>query len=446
MILIVSAGAPQGRGGQRGSEPPSAAGRRSIHSQRVGAPASGPAAPTEAEIRAAVGQLNHPGPARRRAAIRQLAHWGPVVFPALEQAAAGPDLEAALLARDLLEEFQSAILVGAGVRLHVNPPRIAWDEPISLTVYAHNPTTGPIRVPWPAPRKVTTTRPVPDDAGQVAAMLDAADFLTVTAPDGEQLDLRVEPLERNRAVYRAVDARARGTPPSHTIAPGATARLEIPQFNRGWARYPMLSAGRYTIKLAYQPKWKDESWTQEGFGLVEADPITVEVHREAPELIRRSPRPVLLSVERAGDTLIAGLQNTWDRELWINLNVGGDLLVYAMIEWRLFPRQGGDMETLTLKTETTGPQFRMDRVRRLAPGERLVISVMPLAVIGRRIRQEGVSESSAFDLTVRYTHLAAGEQLRERLRHRIRAADVPTHLFSGSVSSEPISLASLESK
>src|SRR5690606_2720089 len=158
--------------------------------------------------------LNHPSITQRRAAIRQLAEWGPVIFPDLRRAASSSDLEAALSARDLLTELESAIFLGARVRLEVSRQRVRWDEPFSLTVIATNTTPGPLRAPWPAPTAPVSTvrdappepgargrqpasRPAFTDAEQVAAMMDVADFLVVTGPDGRAIELRVEGIERD---------------------------------------------------------------------------------------------------------------------------------------------------------------------------------------------------------------------------------------------------------
>src|SRR5690554_5831938 len=64
-----------------------------------------PVPPGEDQIRQAIRDLNHPSPSRRREAVRQLADWGPLAFDALAQVAAGPELEPALLARDLLRQM-----------------------------------------------------------------------------------------------------------------------------------------------------------------------------------------------------------------------------------------------------------------------------------------------------------------------------------------------------
>src|SRR5262245_52041125 len=123
-----------------------------------------PAAVSQDQIRSAIRDLNHPAIARRRAAIRQLAGWGPVAFPELRQAAQDRNLEAALSARTLLAELESALMLGARVRIELNKSRVAWNEPVNLTVFADNRTAAPMRVPWPKPPAQPATRGILTEA------------------------------------------------------------------------------------------------------------------------------------------------------------------------------------------------------------------------------------------------------------------------------------------
>ncbi len=401
------------------------------------APAGTPVAPSTEQIRQVIGQLNHPVLIRRRAAIRQLAEWGPLVFPELRRAAAGSNLEAALSARDLLAELESAILIGAKVRLSVDRARVAWNEPITLSVHAHNTTTGPLRVPWAAP----TTKPaagVTADAIQVAGMMDAADFLTVIGPDDREIELRVEPIERDPAVYEAVDIRVH-TPPTQVIEGGKDARLDILLFNRGWARYPMLAAGKYTISFGYQPRWKDDSWTKAGFGCVRGEPVTVEISPGAPAAIRKAGVALELRIKRSAETLEAELASTWDTLQWINLNVGGPLSTHARIEWQLIPVQD-NAEPIDLEPPTGEPRFDGKLLTRIAAGERLVISRVSMAAVRDRLRESAPNATVSFVARVRYTYLSSPNQLRDELTGRGQKVEIPTQLFSGSVSSEEFPL------
>jgi hypothetical protein len=413
--------------------------------------------PSEDEVRRAVRQLNHPSLSQRRAAIRRLAGWGPLAFPELRRASKSGNLEAALSARDLLEELESAILIGADVRLEVSQtrplagettrpltaeasaPRIAWDEPITITVCATNPTAGPLRVPWAEPG-VAASRPAGgriSDHEQVARMMDAADFLVVTGPDGRRVELRVEPIDRDPDVFRAVDVRARGTPPSHLVPAGQAARLEIPLFNRGWARYPLLAAGRYTLSFEYQPQWKDASWTKDGFGCVRGRPITIEVTNSAPAVVRNGGIALKLSVRPAGSMLQAVLESTWDLPLWINTNLGGVPKTHARLDWQVIQTNRDNAEPTVVESVAGSPTFDAAKVVELRPGESVVLSTLPAEEVRRALgRASGDRHLGAkdFSIQVHYSWLSNPTELRDVLSERGHAADVPTQMFSGAVS------------
>ncbi len=415
------------------------------------APATAPAAapdrqpiaePTPGNIRAAVRDLRHPSPARRQAATERLAAWGPIAFPQLREAAAGSDLEAALLARDLLAELQDAIFLGARVRLEIEPAQVAWDQPFDLVLVAENITPGPLRVPWPAPpasQPASAPAGAAVDATQVAAMMDIADFLTVTGPDGAALDVRVDPIERDEAVFEAVSVRAGDSPPSHELAPGASSRLRVEAFNRGWARYPMLVAGRYRIAFAYQPRWRDPRWNEAGYGRVSAAPVEAEITSTAPAQARRGSRPLDMELRRADGYVEAWLLSTWDRVQWVNLNLGTDLDTQARIEWRLQPLRDGEVEPVTFESDMTGDRFELERVRPIEPaGSLLIARVDERQLLERGLKDE--VQSQVLEVTARYSHPQARLPLMGRLKELGRERVLPLELFTGSAASAVITI------
>lgn len=403
-------------------------------------PTTQPARPTAEQIRKAVRELSHPVHVRRRAAIRQFAEWGPMAFPELRRVISSSDHEAALSARDLLAELQSAILIGAQIRLELDRTRAAWNEPIALVVHASNPSSDPIVVPWAA-TKAPATQPAAIDAQQVGALLDAADFLVVTGPTGETLDPRVDPIEREPLVYSAVNARAHGTPPSHPMAAGATDDLRIPLFNRGWARYATLAPGKYTIAFAYQPDWSDESWTKDGFGLVKSEPVTLEITEPAPEAIQSATVPLAMKVREEASNYIAELECTWDRALSVNLNWGDIDETHALLEWRIEPKDDkAQDEPVRWIPEGGGKPYKAAEVRSLKPGERLIIGRAPKSALAAKARLIAPDSNAAVNITARYVHLPNPAQIRQALEEQSNDAPVPRDLFSGTVTSEPESM------
>jgi hypothetical protein len=360
-----------------------------------------------------------------------------LAFNELKEAAEGPNLESALSARDLLKELESALLLGAEVQLKLSTARIRWDEACSLTVVVRNPSSAFMHVPW----VVAASQPAGaklNDVEEVSRMMDAGDFLTVTNPVGRAVDMRVEPIERDAEVYQAVDLRAKGKPPTSTIAPKQEMRLVLSGFNRGWARYPMLRKGKYTVGFSYQPRWKDESWTQSGFGLVTGTPITIEVTEDAPQEVIASTTPMEMQVKRVGETFQAELVNTWDLPQWFNLNFGGSLSTHAKLEWHILASRVDNAEPIELRTDPPEKEFRGDNVVRLAPAEHKVIAHVSVAQVHDRIREAVNDRDVPFVLRSRYVHLLTPGQLREELAKTNKPTEVPVHLFTGAVSSEDV--------
>lgn len=400
-------------------------------------PASLPPEPSQADIRRVVEELGHPIPSRRQAARRQLVRWGARVAGELRRAAQEQNLEASLEARDLLEELDSAFFHGGQVGLEVNRTAVDWDEPFDVTVVVHNPTRGPIRVTWAAPATAPAGRRASEAVSQVEAMFDVADFLQVRDPRGQEVDLRTDPIDRDPGVKAAVEQRARNSPSGHLVEPGETARLRIAEFNRGWARFPMLEQGKYRISVWYQPPWRDEKWVKEGLGLTASPPIEVEVRRGAPQAILDANRPLRLLLTRSGDDLVVELHNLWDRPQWVNLDMGVDPETQALLTWRVFQADRADAEPVALSPRMVLPE-RADRMPRLAPNEKIELARTTVSDLWKSLRAAGGGHPGWFEVTARYQFLGNVEGLRAAMAARKRQVDVPAGLFSGSPTSNEI--------
>lgn len=394
--------------------------------------------PDPKQVSAAVHDLNHPSPSRRRQAVRQLAAWGPLAFDELNRAADGPAFESALLARDLLRELGNVFFVGAEVRLEVDRHEFAWDEPITLTVHVLNRSAGPVLVPWSPPADPPAVRQ--DDPAQVGAMLDIADYLRVTGPDGEPVGFRTDPIERGTAVSEEVELRAGDQPPVHAISPGGGETLVVTRFNRGWARYPLLEGGKYAVQFVYQPAWEDAAWVEQGFGRVASSQVELAVSQAAPESIRASRTPMRLTLVREHDGLVGTLQSCWDRDLWVNLNFGGPIETHARLEWSPQPHDRPVIEPFQLPADATGAMFQSGLLRQLGPGESFMLTRRSVAELRRQLGALGEQDPDAALLSLRYINLAGAESLRQALRGAARGQAVPTQLFNGSLSSDALPL------
>jgi hypothetical protein len=249
------------------------------------------------------------------------------------------------------------------------------------------------------------------------------------------VELRFEPLDGDPAVYEAATTRAGRNPPSHLLAPGGEVTLQVRQFNRGWARYPLLAAGRYWIAFAYQPEWKDASWTVEGLGRVQAGPVTLEVVQAAPESIRHATRPLELTLQRRGEHIEATVVSTWDRAIWLNLGFGPDPRRYAKLQWRFKP--AGSAETQVWEPE---PEARAapvgERIKRLESGAAIPIAQIALGEVYPRARRATATSPSRCEVALRYMSVVPAGRIRDELRAKAPTAEVPTTVFTGALLSE----------
>jgi hypothetical protein len=175
---------------------------------------------------------------KREQITRQIAEVGPAAIPYLRRELHNPRQEIAFAARELMQELEEVFFCGVSIRLEADPPRIRWDQPLCLRVVVENGSPFEAKLPWDT-HPDTTTRPA-SIAAQVGAMLDVGDFLEVTSPRNEPVDLRVDPIGNDRDVEAAVNERTTGGPVS-MLAAGQRSTLDLPEFNHGWARYPLLS-------------------------------------------------------------------------------------------------------------------------------------------------------------------------------------------------------------
>ena len=310
--------------------------------------------------------------------------------------------------------------------------RIRWDEPIVLTIRVDNPTAGDVRVSWPTDGAAGDAQGAADDATQVAALMDVADFLAVSAPSGESVELRVDPIEQDTAVHRVVSVRAGAAPPSQVIPPGGSARLTVPQWNRGWARFPTLGRGTYSIRFEYQPPWKDAAWIAQGVGAVLSNTVQIEVVEPAPPSIQQATRPMELRLREEHHQIIGELRNLWDRELYINLNMGGPLETHARLEW-CRAADAGEAGPFTLEGDATGRDFAPERLKVLAPGETARVADSAVALLLKQARSPSAGDGEPVEVALRYVHLATPDALRRSLRQKGRRESIPTQVFSGAV-------------
>jgi hypothetical protein len=415
-------------------------------------------APPEAigkNIRQWIEQLGDVSYPQRRAARRELILIGPETVPYLQQARSSEDHETAVRAQEIIDTFRDMMLAGARVTLEFDPPRVRWDEAATLVVNIDNRSPIPCETPF-APGSARAAQE--SDAAQVGAMHDLADFLVVRGPDAEEIMLTTDLITEDPLVERAVTLRAQTTQ-AESLPPGATSTYRLREYNRGWARYRMLSAGTYEVQVHYQPQWADEELSRRHAGLVQSNVARLEVLNDAPAPVRHDHTYLHADVQREGDELIAYVTNAHDRPIHVNVSWGFQPHLHAQIVWQAnWPsqedpdRDAADEDAREVLEATWKPPaesgFRLDRIRRLAPGERCEIARVALDELdharGARLPDRG-NVHWRFRYTNRLSRAAVVDGTLDAVDvpAPIRAllSDLPVGMFRGAVASQPIPVA-----
>jgi len=278
----------------------------------------GPATPEE--VARLVQELGDPDYETRVFATRRLCAIGPPASEKLLAAVDGPDTEAALRARKLLTTLDRVLLRDVDVSLSFTRTEIAWAEPVDLLLTLTNRSAYAARIPFEIRR---ADRSADDsDARQVAAMLDVSEWLRVRNAEGREIELRVDDIAADAEVLAAVQDRLNGGP-VETLAPGERVQVLARALNRGWARYPLLDRGEYTVAFEYLPPWEDDALATARVGRVASDPVTITVNGGAPPGVSRSGLEAEIELTTAGRDLVVRLANRSDQLLHINTNLGG---------------------------------------------------------------------------------------------------------------------------
>jgi len=271
------------------------------------------------DIRASIRELSDPVYATRVAATRRLCAIGGEAIGALREAADGNDVEASLRAKKLLSTLDQVWFSGVEVRLDIDKTSFAWNEPVDLTVTLTNRSLLDARVPFET--SADKREPMSGDARQVADMLDVSEWLRVYGEGEREVELRVDDLGEDSEVLSVAHKRLDGGP-SSVVPAGGQATVRVREFNRGWARYPLLDSGEYSIVLVYEPAWLDPVLAENNVGRVTSNLLRVTVTHGAPKSVSRGGAEAELEVSRDGDALVAALTNLTDRAVYVNTNFG----------------------------------------------------------------------------------------------------------------------------
>ncbi len=401
---------------------------------------------TDNDIQILLDDLSDPSYEVRQAAVKKLYAAGPAVLDALAKVTKSDDFEAALRARNLIKRIQKLFFVGAKIELSASHKQIRWDEPASLRIRIINPSDFPIHLPFLVKNRGSID--IDPLAVQMGNLLDAADFLSVVGPDSKAADPVVDDLRGEPSLEAALDTRVYAEPAS-LLAPHSEFILNVPDFNRGFARYRRLRKGTYRLQFAYVPEWDDHKMREDGIGMVVSNALTLTVTQPAPDLILDARREIRVGLECVGREFVVRLTNTHDRPMGVNLNLGNrGLADYAHLEWQWQTLAG------VVRAEQPvidPPPLDTEKLVKLKPGQSIELFRADLNRLKtlpgfEHMGQDGEKTT----LEVRYSNILDRALLRMRRRQDepnqkkwkrlYEATPLPT--FVGSCTSDPVQVSS----
>ncbi|MCH7719707.1 MAG: hypothetical protein IH988_01785 [Planctomycetes bacterium] len=320
--------------------------------------------PDPGHVQELIRRLADPSYEVRTRATWELCALGPPAVGALRRAAQSDEFEIALRARSVLEVFEQIHFGGVEISLEASRNRLSWDETVDLTLTFKNVSAYPARVPL----IVSPAAGMSADVRQVTGVLDVADYLRVVGPRSEAVALHVDDITADPQVADAVEARIDGGPEA-TLDPGATLVYRVEDFNRGWARYPLLSAGTYSLQFVYIPPWDDERMAREEIGRVESNAIELRVTDDPPPVVNGPDLSAVLTLEWQNTAAVARLISTSDLPIAVNLNIDKGQPPFAALTWQTASGPGWRDLTIAGRRHGEGLVFDSALVIEIVPGD-----------------------------------------------------------------------------
>ena len=396
------------------------------------ASAEPPDTPSAHEIAPLIRQLGDRSFQVRASASRRLCMIGPAARPLLEQAARSTDFEVALRAKALLDVFDQLLFTGCEIEIAVSRNRIAWNEPLDLSLTVRNRSAYAATVPFGVSK--TPGCPASREVGQVAALLDLADLLKVVGPDGAPIAFHADAADADPKIEAVLRSRA-AAPPAARLEPHQTLRLQASNINRGGARYPTLREGTYRIMLAYEPQWDDEEFTSAGVGALRSNTVEVVVTGGAPAgVVGPGASPRLALTQHRG-FVVARITNRQDVPLWVNGNFGFDGPPYAALRWLVY--DGDDWRDWTTPSDGASRQgFAREKLIEIAPGGEQELGRADLATLRKTA---AIDEGKPLFVRVVYSNLCdqSWQRHKKDLPTPLRAP-LPARLLVTTLACEPL--------
>ncbi len=419
-------------------------------------PASGQASeraaqPANAEVAAWIEKLAAPKYQDRIEATRRLCQLGPVAREALRAACKSESFEISTRAQQLVAVLDRQFFSGIRVTLTASKTSVAWDEPFDVVIELENASAFEARVPFELGALPVADSTTLTDLQQATAMVDAGDFLEATDGAGQPVALRLDDINEEPAIHAMISARA-SAGPVHVLKPGEKASFVLAQFNRGWARFPLLTAGEATIRFGYVPEWPEDEtfgdFNRQRVGEVSSAPIKVRVTRGAPEMLSRSGRMAEIKVEPSGDEYVAKILCLYDKPIQLNIQYGATL-PFAQFHWMLSAGEEDRMIAGAEQTRSRLTDFAASGFSILQPGESLELGRVKVARVREACAAPPNPSTQPCRLTASYINLCSRAwQLDQERRNaeewktmppQLRTP-LPPRIFAGQLRTEAVAI------
>ncbi len=357
---------------------------------------------TPQEIEQLVSELGAASYENRMYATRRLLAIGLPARRRLVAAARSDSPEVVLRAKRLLSAFDTLLFHGVEVELEFSKPQIRWNESVDLKVTLINRSEFPARVPIET--DTGQRAGLVGDSRQVADMLDVGEWLRVVGPSDRPVGLRVDDINLDPNIAAVVQVRlAEG--PLCTLAAGERTTIVVRDFNRGWARMPLLDAGRYVVQFDYAPQWDDDVLNEAQVGRVRSNEAVVTVAEAAPDTVSRRGIDAGITIESKGDTLIATLVNRTDQPMRVNLNFGTSP-PFAVGRW-VWDHDGNMREASSIKRGgLLWRDFKADGLVEVAPGDSIELTRITLGQLLERLAANGAAiDQQGWEFYFTYSNL-----------------------------------------
>ncbi len=335
----------------------------------------------ESAIRQLIDQLGDASFEVRVEATRRICKMGLVASEHLKQAVATGQAEVSLRAKHLLETLDALMFSGVEVTLAVSDSTVRWHESVDITMTFTNRATVPARVPFELGAQSFAKSL---EGRQVGDMLDAAEYLRITAPDGSEVNIILDDISEHPDVTNVVEHRVQGGAVS-TLAPGEKVALTLRGFNREWARYPLYEKGTYRIVFDYTPQWSDDSLLAEKVGRVVSNEVQVNISEAAPSSVSRHQIMGAFTVSLENEQVVARAHCKSDKPIFINQNFGTRLPL-SQARWEF----STTTKAIEIPVSPTFDTFDPNLVKKVGVGESIVI-----AKISRQSLQDWLVQRNA---------------------------------------------------